>query len=52
MARGSFGAVRLAAARPNFINRADRSHPMTITQQNFHVEHSLASASEPIKSNI
>jgi len=28
MARGSFGAVRLAAARPNFIDPTDRSHPI------------------------
>jgi len=30
MARGRFGAVRLAAARPNLIDPTDRSHPIPV----------------------
>ena len=41
MTRGSFGAVHLAAARPNFINPTDRSHPIgespTITYINIYI---------------
>ena len=36
MARGSFGAVRLAAVRPNLIDPTDRSHPIQADSQECH----------------